>query len=184
MGAATSIDVTNPVYSQPVGPLASVIKSDQSLRQTGVYLQDQIELGRLRAVLGVRHDWTDQDSDNLLAHTSSDQSSDATSYRAGLLYLFDNGIAPYASYSTSFEPVIGTDANGNPFTPTKARQYEVGIKYKPTNLDALLRSQPSTFDRRTFSLLAACPAFPSSRARFILAGWSLKHAATLPTIWN
>ncbi|MGV1767752.1 TonB-dependent siderophore receptor [Rhizobium rhizogenes] len=152
MGAATSIDVTNPVYSQPVGPLASVIKSDQSLRQTGVYLQDQIELGRLRAVLGVRHDWTDQDSDNLLAHTSSDQSSDATSYRAGLLYLFDNGIAPYASYSTSFEPVIGTDANGNPFTPTKARQYEVGIKYKPTNLDALFTI--SAFDIRQENVLS------------------------------
>ncbi|NTI19958.1 TonB-dependent siderophore receptor [Agrobacterium rhizogenes] len=152
MGAATSIDVTNPVYSQPVGPLASVIKSDQSLRQTGVYLQDQIELGRLRAVLGVRHDWTDQDSDNLLAHTSSDQSSDATSYRAGLLYLFDNGIAPYASYSTSFEPVIGTDANGNPFTPTKARQYEVGIKYKPTNLDTLFTI--SAFDIRQENVLS------------------------------
>ncbi|EJK88309.1 TonB-dependent siderophore receptor [Rhizobium sp. AP16] len=152
MGAATSIDVTNPVYSQAVGPLASVIKSDQSLRQTGVYLQDQIELGRLRAVLGVRHDWTDQDSDNLLAHTSSDQSSDATSYRAGLLYLFDNGIAPYASYSTSFEPVIGTDANGNPFTPTKARQYEVGIKYKPTNLDALFTI--SAFDIRQENVLS------------------------------
>lgn len=152
MGAATSIDVTNPAYGQPVGPFASVIKSDQSLRQTGVYLQDQIELGRLRAVLGVRHDWTDQDSDNLLSHTSSDQSSDATSYRAGLLYLFDNGIAPYASYSTSFEPVSGTDANGNPFTPTKARQYEVGIKYKPTNLDALFTI--SAFDIRQENVLS------------------------------
>jgi iron complex outermembrane recepter protein len=42
MGAATSIDVTNPVYGKPVGPFARVIDSDQSLRQTGVYLQDQI----------------------------------------------------------------------------------------------------------------------------------------------
>jgi len=129
-----------------------VIKNDQSLRQTGIYLQDQIELGQLRAVLGVRHDWTDQDSDNLLAHTSSDQASNATSYRAGLLYLFDNGIAPYASYSTSFEPVIGTDANGNPFIPTKARQYEVGIKYQPASFDALFTL--SAFDIRQNNVLA------------------------------
>ncbi len=146
MGGATAIDVANPVYGQPVGPFATVINSDQSLRQTGIYLQDQIELGQLRAVLGVRHDWANQDSNDLLSHSSSDQSDDATSYRAGLLYLFDNGIAPYASYSTSFEPVIGTDANGNPFTPTKARQYEVGIKYQPTNLDALFTL--SAFDIR------------------------------------
>jgi iron complex outermembrane receptor protein len=152
MGGATSIDVTNPVYGQPVGPFSTVIKNDQSLRQTGIYLQDQIELGQLRAVLGVRHDWTDQDSDNLLAHTSSDQASNATSYRAGLLYLFDNGIAPYASYSTSFEPVIGTDANGNPFIPTKARQYEVGIKYQPASFDALFTL--SAFDIRQNNVLA------------------------------
>ncbi|NEI72098.1 TonB-dependent siderophore receptor [Rhizobium lusitanum] len=152
MGGATSIDVTNPAYGQPVGPFATVINSDQSLRQTGIYLQDQIEFGQLRAVLGVRHDWTDQDSDNLLAHSSSDQSSNATSYRAGLLYLFDNGIAPYASYSTSFEPVIGTDASGNPFTPTKARQYEVGIKYQPTDIDALFTL--SAFDIRQENALS------------------------------
>lgn len=152
MGAATSIDVTNPVYGQPVGPFATVIDSDQSLRQTGVYLQDQIELGRLRAVLGVRHDWTDQETDNQLAGTSSDQSSDATSYRAGLLYLFDNGLAPYASYSTSFEPVIGTDASGNAFKPTEAQQYEVGIKYQPAGLDALFTV--AAFDIRQQNVLS------------------------------
>ena len=152
MGAATSIDVTNPVYGQPVGPFATAIDSNQSLRQTGVYLQDQIELGRLRAVLGVRQDWTDQEADNLLARTSSDQSNEATSYRAGLLYLFDTGIAPYASYSTSFEPVIGTDAGGNAFKPTEAQQYEVGIKYQPAGLDALFTI--SAFDIRQQNVLS------------------------------
>ncbi|MCY1666708.1 TonB-dependent siderophore receptor [Rhizobium sp. SL86] len=137
MGLATSIDVTNPVYSQPVGPFVTAIDTDQSLWQTGVYLQDQIEIGQLRAVLGLRHDWTRQESDNLLAGTSSDQSDDATTYRAGLLYLFDNGIAPYASYSTSFEPVLGTDASGNAFKPTEAQQFEVGLKFQPVGLDAL-----------------------------------------------
>lgn len=152
MGAATPIDVANPDYDRPVGPFAAVIDSDQSLRQTGVYLQDQIELGRLRAVVGLRHDWTEQQTDNLLAGTTSDQSSKATSYRAGLLYLFDNGIAPYASYSTSFEPVTGTDAAGNGFVPTEARQYEVGIKYQPAGLDALFTI--AAFDIRQQNVLS------------------------------
>lgn len=152
MGGATSIDVTNPLYGQPVGPFAHVINNDQSLRQTGIYVQDQIEVGRLRAIFGVRHDWTNQETDNLLAGTSSEQTSEATSYRAGLLYLFDNGVAPYASYSTSFEPVIGVDAGGNPFKPTEAQQYEVGLKYQPPGLDALFTI--SAFDIRQQNVLS------------------------------
>jgi iron complex outermembrane recepter protein len=102
-------------------------------------------------VVGVRHDWLSQETDNLLTCTSSDQSDDATSYRAGLLYLFENGIAPYASHSTSFEPVSGTDVSGNGFTPTEAQQYEVGIKYQPEGLDALFTV--SAFDTRQQNVL-------------------------------
>ncbi|OZI74827.1 TonB-dependent siderophore receptor [Bordetella genomosp. 12] len=134
---ASALNVANPQYGQPVGPLTTIIDSAQTLRQTGAYLQDQLRYGNWRALLGVRHDWTTQDSDNRLAGSSTDQSSEQTSYRAGLLYMFDNGLAPYASYSTSFEPNIGVDASGNPFVPSKARQYEIGLKYQPTGVDAL-----------------------------------------------
>lgn len=146
LGGATPLDVTNPVYGQPVGPFMTAIDSDQILRQTGIYLQDQIEWGGLRGVFGVRHDWAHQQTDNLLAGTSSDQSNDATSYRAGLLYLFDNGIAPYASYSTSFEPSTSTGADGAGFKPTEAQQYEVGIKYQPLGSNAIFTI--SAFDIR------------------------------------
>ncbi|WP_420963400.1 TonB-dependent receptor domain-containing protein [Brucella sp. IR073] len=68
------------------------------------------------------------------------------SYRAGLLYLFDNGVAPYVSYFTSFEPSTSVGANGNPLQPTEAQQYEVGIKYQPTGLDTVFTL--SAFDIR------------------------------------
>lgn len=145
-GGAPSLNVLNPIYGQPIGPLATIIDSGQKLRQTGVYLQDQMSFGSFRAVLGIRHDWTQQDTDNRLAGISTNQSSEATSYRAGLLYLFDNGFAPYASYSTSFEPVIGVNSAGSPFVPSKAQQYEVGLKYEPPGLDALFTL--SAFDIR------------------------------------
>lgn len=151
MGAATPLNVVVPHYGQPVGPLATVIDSDQSLWQTGLYAQDQITFGGFHAVLGVRHDWLQQDTDNLLAASSSQQESEATTYRAGLLYLFDSGLAPYASYSTSFEPVIGVDANGAPFVPTTAEQYEVGLKYQPQGLDALFTV--AAFDIRQQNVL-------------------------------
>lgn len=146
LGGATSLDVTNPVYGQPVGPFMTAIDSDQTLRQTGVYVQDQIEIGNLRGVFGVRHDWAKQVTDNRLTSTSTERSDGATSYRAGLLYLFDNGIAPYVSYSTSFEPTTTLGAGGNPLKPTEAEQYEVGIKYQPAGLDAVFTL--SAFDIR------------------------------------
>ncbi|MBK5957657.1 TonB-dependent siderophore receptor [Rhodoplanes elegans] len=151
LGGATSLAVTNPLYYQPVGALATYIDNDQTLSQTGVYVQDQISLGGWRATLGVRHDWTKQSTDNRLASTSSDQSADKTTYRAGLLYLFDNGIAPYVSYSTSFEPVIGVGVDGAPFVPTTGEQYEVGIKYQPAALPILLTA--SAFDIRQKNVL-------------------------------
>jgi len=135
--AVTPINVFDPQYGSPVsGSFLTFTSGDQSLDQTGVYVQDQIALGNWRALLGVRHDWTEQVT-TPTGGADQSQDSQATTYRAGLMYLFDNGVAPYASYSTSFEPVIGTDVDGNPFIPTEAEQYEVGIKYEPKFIPAL-----------------------------------------------
>lgn len=151
-GGAPSLNVVNPQYGQAIGPLSTIIDNHQELRQTGIYLQDQLALGGLHAVLGIRHDWTEQSTDNRLTSATSDQSDDETSYRAGLLYRFDNGLAPYASYSTSFEPLIGTDVNGDVYVPTTAQQYEVGLKYQPSFLDALFTI--SAFDIRQQNALS------------------------------
>ena len=53
-------------------------------------------------------------------------------------YQFDAGIAPYISYSTSFDPLLGTDYQGDTFIPVESRQTEVGIKYHPDNSSTLL----------------------------------------------
>lgn len=136
--AAPPLDVINPQYGRPVnGPFFPIISSDQSLDQTGIYIQDQIALGNWRALAGVRQDWTEQVTSPTVG-TEQSQDSEATTYRAGLLYLFDNGLAPYASWATSFEPVIGAGLGNKPFEPTEAEQYEVGIKYQPAFMPALL----------------------------------------------
>jgi iron complex outermembrane receptor protein len=178
-GTAPSLDVVNPVYGQSIGPLATLIDSHQELRQTGVYIQDQLSFGGLHAVFGVRHDWMEQDADNRLTSTSSNQSNDETSYRAGLLYQFDNGLAPYASYSTSFEPVIGTDAGGAPFVPSTAQQYEVGLKYQPDFLDALFTV--SAFDIRQQNVLtpSSVPGFNVQQGEIHSRGLELEARGKL-----
>ncbi len=135
--APPPLNVTNPQYGQPVtGTFFPIISGGQSLDQTGIYIQDQLALGNWRALVGVRQDWTEQVTTPTVG-TERSQESEATTYRAGLLYLFDNGLAPYASFATSFEPVIGLGLGNQPFKPTEAEQYEVGIKYQPTFIPAL-----------------------------------------------
>ncbi|KZD21305.1 TonB-dependent siderophore receptor [Tardiphaga robiniae] len=146
IGGATALDVVNPIYYQPVGAFATFINNGQNLSQAGLYAQDQISLGGWRATLGIRHDWADQSTENRIASSRSNQADDKTTYRAGLLYLFDNGVAPYVSYSTSFEPVAGVDVNNSPFVPTTGEQYEAGVKYQPTFLPILLTA--AVFDIR------------------------------------
>ncbi|MDU0342877.1 TonB-dependent siderophore receptor [Bosea rubneri] len=155
LGAAQPLDVTNPRYGFPVGPFATYTDSEQKMQQLGVYLQDQISFGNFHALLGVRHDWADEESRNRLKNTTQTQSERAASYRTGLLYQFDNGIAPYVSYSTSFEPVIGVDASGKSFVPTEASQFEVGVKYKPDFMDALFTV--SAFDITQNNVLTPGP---------------------------
>ena len=50
--------------------------------------------------------------------------------RAGLIYNFDFGLAPYVSYATSYNPVIGLNS-GQLLLPETGQQTEVGFKFQP-----------------------------------------------------
>ncbi|MGX9419419.1 TonB-dependent siderophore receptor [Vibrio sp. WJH972] len=142
--AMPSLNVLDPIYNQSSSPFVTYIDSRQTLEQLGLYLQDQIEIDRFRLTLGLRHDWASLKTENNLNKTTSKQEDEEFSYRAGLVYLFDNGIAPYVSYSTSFESTIGVGEDGSSFIPTTARQYEFGVKYQPNDVPLLITA--SAFD--------------------------------------
>ena len=136
-GPAPALDLDDPDYHQEVPQPRDVLAhSDDEVRQAGVYGQDQLAYENWRLVLGLRRDWASDGSHDRTTDTHSDQDDAKTTYRAGLLYLFDAGVAPYASYSTSFLPTPGVDAQGNAFAPTEGEQYEVGVKYQPPGINA------------------------------------------------
>jgi iron complex outermembrane receptor protein len=112
--------------------------SDTVLRQIGFYAQDQVEIGDLTFVFGGRYDFAQVDTDDHLIEEVSKQRDEAFTGRVGAIYNFDFGLAPYASYSTSFNPTVGTDANSTPFEPSEGKQVEVGLKYQPPGYDALI----------------------------------------------
>ncbi|MBO0345598.1 TonB-dependent siderophore receptor [Roseibium limicola] len=132
-GAQQSIDWANPVYGN-LGAI-TLTETDSHVTtawQAGLYAQDQIEVGNLHLNFGARYDWAGTEIDNA---SSADQSYDdgAFTWSAGALYAFDNGISPYVSYSTSFEPALSADSAGKMFDPTTAQQWEAGVKFAPAD---------------------------------------------------
>ncbi|MGO2506095.1 MAG: TonB-dependent siderophore receptor [Psychrobacter alimentarius] len=140
-----NLDLSEPDFSQinaDTLPLNNY-RQDESIEQSqlGFYVQDEMKWQDLTVVAGLRHDNFDSITDQTKASAGaiySDQTIDndasKTSGRLATIYAFDNGISPYASYSQSFQPVVGSNFITNkPFEPTTADQLEAGVKYLSPN---------------------------------------------------
>jgi iron complex outermembrane receptor protein len=131
-GDAPPLDVFAPVYGAAVADPAVYKNEGIAQEQIGLYFQDQVKLyDQWTLQFGGRHDWVSNDTKNRLGGTRTIQDDEAFTGRAGLVYVSDIGLAPYASYSESFVPTTGTDASGRPLKPETGQQYEVGVKYQP-----------------------------------------------------
>jgi iron complex outermembrane recepter protein len=132
------INVFNPVYGQaevplPTAPFRNFLITQ---KQAGTYLQDQMKLGNFTLVLSGRNDWVDTtQASRATGATVGSRDDSRFSGRAGLIYNFDNGIAPYVSYSTSYNPIIGLNADNQLFLPETGQQAEIGLKVQPKGFD-------------------------------------------------
>lgn len=157
--AAAPLDVYDPQYGQPVADVDPYLDSDFTLGQTGLYVQDQLKFAtHWVAVLGGRMDWTRNREESRLTGDTTQQRDQQFSGRAGLLYLADNGLAPYFSYSESFSPALGRDADtGKEFEPETGEQFELGIKYQPRGGESFVAL--AAFDLRRKNFLSSDPMF-------------------------
>lgn len=135
-GAFPAIDAFNLVYGAKPDYITMYSREKHKLRQTGYYLQDQMSWERWRLTLGGRYDQVSVSNIDKLNQTRSDLDKNNFSTRAALLYLFDNGFAPYISYSTAFTPTSFADENGNVLDPMKGKQWEAGLKYEPEGMNS------------------------------------------------
>lgn len=139
-GTQYNLDWTNPgridIDENDLSLATSTLKT---LNQYGVYLQDQMAWNNWNLVLSGREDWSQVRTQDRLANTDLTYNDSAFTGRAGLLYAFDNGISPYISYSTSFEPVLAQPAPGaDPLKPTTGAQTEVGVKFQPVGSNTMM----------------------------------------------
>lgn len=137
-GTASSLNAVNPQYGDnsvtPFGPYQHLNKQ----RQTGLYAQDQMEWNRWVLTLGGRYDYAMNSVYDRVADSVDRQNDQAFTWRGGLNYVFDNGIAPYFSYSEAFIPNAGSTYEGQAFDPSRAKQYEAGVKYVPKDRPVVL----------------------------------------------
>lgn len=138
-GAGTAtIDLSDPNYDQFN---ANSIKSHFAYTQTnstksnqlGLYAQDEMHWNAFTVLGDVRHDHYRSDDNQIASGSASSTNIDQhhISTRLASIYTFDNGIAPYLSYATSYQPTSGTDVKtGKTVKPTTAKQYEAGLKFK------------------------------------------------------
>lgn len=134
-GQISSIDIftreSDGSYSlPPVDFIAGISKPFQR----GVYVQNFMKYGSTSMLLTARHDkYRFKKHDRLDQKNLRDESAKTTG-RIGLSHAFDNELISYASYSTSFFPVLEFDSEtGDPFKPETSRQFEIGLKNLPKN---------------------------------------------------
>lgn len=155
------INIFDPNYSGIKGwasKLTPHVYTDVENEQLGFYIQDQMKWDKLIVNLGLRHDRVDNLLTNVRTNTDSPTKNNATTYKASVLYKFDNGIAPYISYSESFEPIVvtnervigGTRVDEVLNKPQTGQQYELGVKYQPDFMDGFITL--SAFDLRQQNL--------------------------------
>lgn len=143
VGSAIPLSVFDPEWPAPPSAFinyANPPSSDGEIKQDliGAYGQVQTKVGGLIGLLGLRYDYADSETINRANSAASvDTTDQELTYQAGLMYQFDNGISPYASYATSFAPVQQLQNSGEGFDPVTGDQAEIGIKYEPVGTDLL-----------------------------------------------
>lgn len=158
---ANTIDLFNPVYLPQANPTPGypTAFNNENLKQTGGYLQDQMQLGSVYFLLGGRYDTVK--IENNLATPITDIDQHKFTYRAGVNYLTESGVAPYVAFGTSFEPVIGTDSvTGAAFKPSAGKQIEGGVKFDARGLgnDVKLFATAAVFKITQTNVVSTLPS--------------------------
>lgn len=135
--------VVNPVA--PGTPVLGAPYQDAVTQQSqiGFYFQDQIRYGGWILTGNIRHDFVDTDQNGA---SGFDRNDSEFSWRVGLSHEFEGGFTPYVSYSSYFNPLITSPANGVTGSET-GDQIEAGFKWAPPGENYSLTAAVFRIDR-------------------------------------
>jgi iron complex outermembrane receptor protein len=179
-----SLNLLNPSYGYN-GGFPSTVFLDRTItqKQGAVYGQEQMKIGNLTLVFSGRNDWVDTDLNNNIGASQSRNDS-RFSGRVGAIYNTEVGIAPYVSYATSYNPVIGTNAaTGLLLTPETGQQAEVGVKFKPIGFDGYFAAD--VFNLKRQNVLTSTPTTtPAGFAQSLQTGEVTSRGVELEAVAN
>lgn len=129
-----AVNLYNPVLtSLTLGNLTLTGHTSAVSKVAGIYAQDLVTLSpNWKALLGVRQDRFEQDTDDLLNNKQFGRVDNELSPRVGLVYQPTGWASWYASYSKSFQPsqeTFALAANNAEIAPEETRNYEGGAKF-------------------------------------------------------
>lgn len=190
-GSATPLNGYAPVYGTMVVPQSpetvpnnfGVNDNKPRSNQAGVYAQDELSYGALRVLLSGRQDWA---SVRTGPNTAS-QDSQKFTYRAGALYTLPFGLAPYVSYSTSFEPNgTLTQPNGviTVAKPSEGKQIEAGAKYTVPGTQILVTGAWFQIDQTNLITTNPLTNVSTQSGKVRSSGVEVEASAPLPYGFN
>ncbi|WP_420024366.1 TonB-dependent siderophore receptor (plasmid) [Cereibacter azotoformans] len=134
-GSAGTIDLATGIATGVPSALAPYEERESDYKTKSVFLQQNLSFAdRIVATVGLRHDWLDLATRGQSFGVAFDDADDfsETSIRGALTYKITDEISTYVSYVESVAPpAIGVE-------PERGEQYELGVKYQPTGMNALL----------------------------------------------
>ncbi|MFT4163564.1 TonB-dependent siderophore receptor [Shinella sp.] len=160
-----TIDIFNPTRGVTPNAFDTFRIFEQPYRQTGVYAQDQVALGNWRFLGGLRYDKAEASSSTLVTlnglSSKAASSDSALTGRIGAIYLFDNGLAPFISYSTSFNPQPSFKYDGSMLKPYTGEMLEAGLRYQSDDDTWFWSATAFTGEKEGVGAQATC-TFPSA----------------------
>jgi catecholate siderophore receptor len=137
-GRRTAVNLTDPIVVPPitfrVGTGQRGTTSDADIR--AFYLQDQIEIGPVELIAGLRYDRFDISVRDLITGVVTQRTDNLWSPRLGIVFHPVEQVSIYGSYSRSYLPQSGDqfnslDVTGANLEPERFDNYEIGVKWEP-----------------------------------------------------
>ncbi|MDO4222604.1 MAG: TonB-dependent siderophore receptor [Acinetobacter sp.] len=164
------------------GHLTRITASDRhNLSRTqymGLYARNHTKINNQWIIgLAGRHDWSQVQVLSKLNGSEVKNSDNAFTGNASIMYNWNDVVAPYVSYATSFLPLTDTDANGRLFDPETGKQFEVGVKLQ--SKDERFQGSLSYYDLKRKNIVITSGGVSEQYEGYNTKGYEMELGATL-----
>lgn len=131
LASFTIPDYINPAYPAWVEPASTGPTQTNTYRTDALYVQDQVSLGKLSVLAGLRYARVgvdDINTDPFFLHNTKTTNSKTTP-RVGATYEISPNISAFAGYGEGFKVPVGS-VYAAPPKPEEAQQTEMGLRLK------------------------------------------------------